>query len=550
MLEALGSLAAALWTAFRPGTVLLGAVVFLLLSDLLKRQRPKNYPPGPPRLPFVGNFFQLDFEQGHLSLQRSSSLGSYLRRAWQSTLELLPEESYGQRNLAAYSPWGPTESHRTEATWQFVKKYGNLFSLELGDLPSVVITGLPLIKEVLVHQDQNFVNRPITPIRERVFKENGLIMSNGHIWKEQRRFSLTALRNFGLGRKSLEEHIQEEVAFLIQAIGEKNGQPFNPHFKINNAVSNIICSIAFGERFDYQDDQFQELLRLLDEVTYLETTLWCQLYNVFPRIMNFLPGPHQRLFSNWEKLKMFVARMIENHKKDWNPDEARDFIDAYLQETEKHKGNAASSFHEENLIYSTLDLFFAGTETTSTTLRWGLLYMALYPEIQEKVQAEIDKVLGKSRPPSTATRESMPYTNAVIHEVQRMGNIIPLNVPREVTVDTILAGYHLPKGTMVLTNLTALHRDPAEWATPDTFNPEHFLENGQFKKREAFLPFSIGKRMCLGEQLARTELFIFFTSLLQKFTFRPPDNEELSLTFRMGLTLSPVSHRLCAVPRA
>ncbi|XP_069449057.1 cytochrome P450 2J2-like isoform X4 [Ovis canadensis] len=379
MLEALGSLAAALWTAFRPGTVLLGAVVFLLLSDLLKRQRPKNYPPGPPRLPF------------------------------------------------------------------FVKKYGNLFSLELGDLPSVVITGLPLIKEVLVHQDQNFVNRPITPIRERVFKENGLIMSNGHIWKEQRRFSLTALRNFGLGRKSLEEHIQEEVAYLVQAIGEKNGQPFNPHFKINNAVSNIICSIAFGERFDYQDDQFQELLRLLDEVTYLETTLWCQLYNVFPRIMNFLPGPHQRLFSNWEKLKMFVARMIENHKRDWNPDEARDFIDAYLQETEKHKGNAASSFHEENLIYSTLDLFFAGTETTSTTLRWGLLYMALYPEIQEKVQAEIDKVLGKSRPPSTATRESMPYTNAVIHEVQRMGNIIPLNVPREVTVDTILAGYHLPK---------------------------------------------------------------------------------------------------------
>ncbi|XP_055258416.1 cytochrome P450 2J2-like isoform X1 [Moschus berezovskii] len=502
MLEALGSLAAALWAALRPGTVLLGAFVFLLLADLLKRRRPKNYPPGPPGLPFVGNFFQLDFEKGHLSLQR------------------------------------------------FVKKYGNLFSVELGDLPSVVITGLPLIKEVLVHQDQNFVNRPITPIRDRVFKKNGLIMSNGHIWKEQRRFSLTALRNFAFGRKSLEEHIQEEVAYLIQAIGEENGQPFNPHFKINNAVSNIICSITFGERFDYQDDQFQELLRLLDKVTYLETTMWCQLYNVFPRIMNFLPGPHQMLFSNWEKLKMFVAHMIENHKKDWNPAEARDFIDAYFQETEKHKGNAASSFHEENLVYSTLDLFFAGTETTSTTLRWGLLYMALYPEIQEKVQAEIDKVLGESQQPNTATRESMPYTNAVIHEVQRMGNILPLNVPREVTVDTTLAGYHLPKGTMVLTNLTALHRDPAEWATPDTFNPEHFLENGQFKRREAFLPFSIGKRMCLGEQLARTELFLFFTSLLQKFTFRPPDNEELSLKFRMGLTLSPVSHRLCAVPRA
>ncbi|XP_026964157.1 cytochrome P450 2J2 isoform X2 [Lagenorhynchus albirostris] len=452
MLAAVGSLAAAFWTVLRPRTVLLGAVAFLFFADFLKRRRPKNYPPGPPRLPFVGNFFHLDFEKGHLSLQR------------------------------------------------FVKKYGNLFSLEFGDLPSVIITGLPLIKEVLVHQEQKFVNRPITPIRERVFK--------------------------------------------------KNGQPFDPHFKINNAVSNIICSITFGERFDYEDTQFQELLRLLDEVTYLETSMWCQLYNVFPRIMNFLPGPHQMLFRNWEKLKMFVARVIENHKRGWNPAEARDFIDAYLKEIEKHKGSATSSFHEENLIYSTLDLFFAGTETTSTTLRWGLLYMALYPEIQEKVQAEIDRVLGQSQQPSTAARESMPYTNAVIHEVQRMGNIIPMNVPREVTVDTTLGGYHLPKGTMVLTNLTALHRDPAEWATPDVFNPEHFLENGQFKKREAFLPFSVGKRMCLGEQLARTELFIFFTSLVQKFTFRPPNNEKLSLNFRMSLTISPVSHRLCAVPRA
>lgn len=213
-------------------------------------------------------------------------------------------------------------------------------------------------------------------------------------------------------------------------------------------------------------------------------------------------------------------------------------------------GNAASIFNEENLIFCALDLFFAGTETTSTTLRWGLLYMALYPEIQEKVQAEIDRVLGQSQQPSVAARELMPYTNAVIHEVQRMGNIIPLNVPRVASADTTLAGYHLPQGTMIMTNLTALHRDPAEWATPDTFNPEHFLENGQFKKREAFLPFSIGKRVCLGEQLAKSELFIFFTSLLQKFTFKAPDNEELTLEFRTGITLSPVDHRLCAVPRA
>uniref|UniRef100_A0A452FPH1 Cytochrome P450 family 2 subfamily J member 30 n=1 Tax=Capra hircus TaxID=9925 RepID=A0A452FPH1_CAPHI len=436
MLEALSSLAAALWAALRPGTVLLGTLAFLLFTA------PKNYPPGPLGLPFVGSLLQLDPEKWHLVLQ------------------------------------------------EFMKKYGNIFSLDLGAFSSILLTGLPLIKEALVHQGENFSNRPVVPLQERIINNKGLIMSSGQLWKEQRRFALTTLRNFGLGKKSLEERIQEEASYLIQMIREENGQPFDPHFTINNAVSNIICSITFGERFDYQDDQFQELLRMLDEVLNLQTSVYCQ-----------------------------------------------------------HKGDAASSFREENLIYNTLDLFLAGTETTSTALRWGLLYMALNPEIQEKVQAEIDRVLGQSQQPSTAARESMPYTNAVVHEVLRMGNVIPLNVPREVTVDTTLAGYHLPKGTVVMTNLTALHNDPTEWATPDTFNPEHFLENGQFKKRESFLPFSIGKRMCLGEQLARTELFIFFTSLLQKFTFRPPENEKLSLKFRVSLTLAPVSHRLCAVPR-
>ncbi|XP_003411201.2 cytochrome P450 2J2-like [Loxodonta africana] len=503
MLLALGSLANALWAGFHLRPLLLGVVVFLFFVNFFKRRRPKNYPPGPWSLPFLGNFFVLGFEKPpHVVLQK------------------------------------------------LVKKYGNLLSLEFGTLHTVTVSGLPLIKEVLANQDQNFLGRPKSAIRERVFKKHGLFMSNGQEWKEQRRFALRTLRDLGLGKTRLEERIQEEAHHLIEAIEEEKGQPFDPHFKINKAASNIICSITFGERFEYQDGEFQELLKLLDEVPSLETSKWSLLCVTFPWIMKFLPGLHQTLFSDWEKLKIFVSRMIENHKRDWNPDKPRDFIDAYLKEMTKHTGNATSSFQEENLIYSTLDLLFAGTDTTSTTLRWALLYLTIYPEIQEKVQAEIDRVVGQSRQPSLNDREHMPYTNAVIHEVQRMGNILPLNVPREVTFDTTLAGYHLPKGTMILTNVTGLHRDPAEWATPETFNPEHFLENGRFKKREAFLPFSMGKRACIGEPLARSELFIFITSLVQKFTFRPPANEKLSLKFRMGVTISPVSHRLCAVPRA
>nr|XP_034359483.1 cytochrome P450 2J3-like isoform X2 [Arvicanthis niloticus] len=396
--------------------------------------------------------------------------------------------------------------------------------------------------------EQHLLKRPILVTREHVFKNNGIISSSGETWKEQRMFTLMTLKNFGLGKKSLEQRIQEEAHHLVEAIGEEKGQPFDPHFRINKAVSNIICSITIGKRFEYEDTQFQELLKLIDETVCLEASKVLMLYNVFPSIFKYLPGPHQKVFSNWEKLKLFVSHVMESHRKDWNPAEPRDFIDAFLTETTKYP-DKTTSFNEENLICSTLDLLVNGTLTPSTALRWALLYITVNPEVQEKVHSEIDRVIGHGRQPSIDDRDSMPYTNAVIHEVLRMGNIVPLNFPREVAADSTLAEFHLPKGTMVLTNLTALHRDPKEWATPDVFNPEHFLEKGHFKKRQSFLPFSVGKRACPGEQLARTELFIFFSALMQKFTFKPPVNEKLSLKFRMGLNLAPVSYRICALPR-
>ncbi|NWJ07804.1 CP2J2 protein, partial [Crypturellus undulatus] len=109
------------------------------------------------------------------------------------------------------------------------------------------------------------------------------------------------------------------------------------------------------------------------------------------------------------------------------------------------------------------------------------------------------------------------YTNAVVHEVQRFSNVVPVGVPRLTTRDTLLGGYLVPKGTFLVTNLTSVLMDKKEWETPGAFNPEHFLKDGQFCRREAFIPFSLGKRACPGEQLARAELFLFFTALLQKF---------------------------------
>uniref|UniRef100_A0A673AWZ3 Cytochrome P450 2K1-like n=1 Tax=Sphaeramia orbicularis TaxID=375764 RepID=A0A673AWZ3_9TELE len=150
-------------------------------------------------------------------------------------------------------------------------------------------------------------------------------------------------------------------------------------------------------------------------------------------------------------------------------------------------------------------------------------------------------------------RKNLPYTDAVVHETQRMANVVPMSLPHKTSQDVAFQGYFIKKGTTVFPLLASVLYDESEWESPHTFNPAHFLdEESKFIKRDAFLPFSAGRRVCLGESLAKMELFLFFTSLLQHFRFTPPPGvreDELDLTPALGLTLSPSRHELCAVVR-
>ncbi|KAG8550072.1 hypothetical protein GDO81_029043 [Engystomops pustulosus] len=147
-------------------------------------------------------------------------------------------------------------------------------------------------------------------------------------------------------------------------------------------------------------------------------------------------------------------------------------------------------------------------------------------------------------------RKQMPYTDAVIHEILRFGDIAPVGLPHSTPRDITFRGYFIPKGASIITVVHSALRDKDYFEKPEDFYPEHFLDsNGNFKKNEAFIPFSIGKRSCAGETLAKMEIFLFFTSLLQNFTFRPPAGAKLDLTPDLGATNCPKSHEICAVPR-
>ncbi|XP_052532959.1 cytochrome P450 2C9-like [Tympanuchus pallidicinctus] len=432
------------------------------------------------------------------------------------------------------------------------EKYGPVFSVQLGSTPVVVLSGYEVVKEALIDRADEFAARGHMPIGDRANKGLGIIFSNNEGWIQVRRFALTTLRNFGMGKRSIEERIQEEAEHLLEEITKTNRMPFDPTFKLSCAVSNVICSIVFGKRYDYKDKKFLSLMNNMNKIFELMNSRLGQFYQMFSYILDYLPGPHNKIFKEINALKAFAAEEIKLHQVSLDPSAPQDFIDCFLSKMQEEKDNPKSHFHITNLITSTFDLFIAGTETTSTTVRYGLLLLLKYPKIQEKVQEEIDRVVGRSRRPGVADRTQMPYTDAVVHEIQRFITLLPMSLPHAVTKDVHFRGYVIPKGTTVFPLLSTTLYDSKEFPNPTEFNPGHFLnQNGTFRKSEFFIPFSAGKRICPGEGLARMEIFLLLTAILQNFTVKPvvsPD--ELSITPSLSGTGNiPPYYQLCAIPR-
>ncbi|XP_071816908.1 cytochrome P450 2U1-like isoform X2 [Apostichopus japonicus] len=483
--------------------ILLSLLVVLVLALVARHfRRSDHVPPGPKGWPIIGNAFTMTGENLYATL---------------------------------------TEYSRT---------YGGIFSLQLGPKLVIILNTLDVAKEAYVDQASAFSKRFMPPaIRYIVGQEGSLIFGDGPIWKEQRKFLLSAFREFGVGKKSLQERVNEEASYVLEVIERAKGQPINIHFVINNAVSNIICSLSFGERFDYNDENFQNLLKKL-HVNVSSISLG-GIVHVFPFLME--TPIYGYLKKNFQSLVDFVRRLSKEHSETFNGNDIRDILDKYLLEIQKQEDSGEEShFKRSDDWRLVFELFLAGTDTTTNTLLFTILFATYYPDIQQKISDEIDEVVGGARRPQLSDRPNMPYTEATILEVLRMRPAAPLGVPRSVSADTKVGGYFIPKGTGVFLNAFAINHDPQVWDRPYEFDPTRFLspDGKKLIKNDSLMTFGTGRRACVGENLAKMELFFFVTNIFQRFHLRFPEGtSKPDLRGTQGISLKPSPFEICAERR-
>ncbi|XP_025097333.1 cytochrome P450 2J6-like [Pomacea canaliculata] len=438
------------------------------------------------------------------------------------------------------------------AAWR--RQYGDVFSLYLGSQLVVVLNGYKVIKDTLVKKADVFSHRPDSLLLDIITDSKGVFDTSGPVWKAQRKVTIEILRELGMGKNVLAVKIEEEVKEYIRVISESQGQPLDLAHLTQASVSNNMCSIVLGKRFEYDDDVFGNNLRLIDAIVHDAGAGSAVSYLPFLR---YVPGDYFKLkrflYNMRLVLHKFIKPFVDEHYRRSEEDTVDDFIGAYIREIHHHRNSQSGSPHinDPNLLKLVFDIFAAGTESTSTAILWALVYFLHHPDVQDKCYEEIHRVVGTERAPTIQDRPQLVYMEAVITEVLRCANITPLGLPHATPCDVEFGGYTIPKGTLVIPNLDSVMRDPETWGDPDRFRPERFIgEDGKLWRQEEFIPFSMGRRVCLGETIARMELLLYVSTMVQHFRFLPSETGELpSLQGMLGITHSPKHFKVRSVPR-
>lgn len=439
---------------------------------------------------------------------------------------------------------------------KLAKKYGNVYQIRLGCSDIVVLNGDAAIRQALVQRGAEFAGRPNFVSFQFISGGRSMAFSNySKRWKMHRKIAHSTLRAFSSAnsktKKNFEQHVTGEATDLVQMFLRlsADGRYFNPSHELTVAAANVLCALCFGKRYGHDDPEFRTLLSRVDK--FGETVGAGSLVDVMPWLQSF-PNPVRSVYKNFkilnEEFFAYVKDKVVQHRDTYDPCVTRDISDAIIGVIE-HGKDGAPTLSKDYVEGTVTDLIGAGQDTVSTAMQWILLLLVKFPSIQSKLQEQIDKVVGRDRLPSIEDKSDLAYLDAFIYETMRYTSFVPVTIPHSTTSDVTIEGLRIPKDTVVFINQWSVNHDPQKWRDPHIFNPSRFLDaNGDLDKdlTNSVMIFSTGKRRCIGEQIAKVEIFLFSSILLHQCSFESNAPQDLSMDCTYGLALKPLHYAISA----
>ncbi|XP_030628292.1 steroid 17-alpha-hydroxylase/17,20 lyase [Chanos chanos] len=437
---------------------------------------------------------------------------------------------------------------------QLQKKYGDIYSLKMGSHNVLIINNHLHAREVLLKKGKTFAGRPRTVTTDLLTRDGKDIAFGDYsvTWKFHRKVVHGALCMFGEGAASIEEIISREASSMCEVLTEMQSTAVDLAPELTRAVTNVVCSLCFSSSYKRGDAEFESMLQYSQGI--VDTVAKDSLVDIFPWLQIF-PNEDLRILKQCVSIRdRLLQKKYEEHKADYSDNIQRDLLDALLRAKRSSENNNTSTqgvgLTDDHLLMTVGDIFGAGVETTTTVLKWSIAYLIHYPQVQKKIQEELDIKIGRDRHPQLSDRGNLPYLEATIREVLRIRPVSPLLIPHVALKDTSIGEYTVRRGARVIVNLWALHHDENEWKNPELFDPGRFLDEegrGLRYPSASYLPFGAGVRVCLGEALAKMELFLFLAWILQRFTLEVPPGQPLpELRGKFGVVLQPLRYEVKA----
>ena len=452
----------------------------------------------------------------------------------------------------------PAVFSSTKPLIKLKQKYGDIVTVDLVE-KTVILSAASLAREARVSNKDDVVGLSFTSVYPMnvILGQNDVVFSDyGTPYLFRKRVFKLAMHVFGSGIDKVEERGSHAVNSTLEKIKSLQDQPFSPKKIIASAILIQLWQWLTSQEISFDDPIINHLLQF-SEIVARQNVSESYLHQKIP-FNSYLPTKFNRKIKRAKYIKTAIyPPVFKSHMETYTPGVIRDmtdsFISAYKKEMAKETGKDIGFIDDIQDLMA--DVVFAGSDTTSSTIAWFILHMVVYPNVQEKIHEELDRVVGENVSPRWQDVKNMPYLQATICEVMRRSSPVPVTGSNAMC-DTTIGGFHIPKGTLVIIDLWQINHDEREWSQPDQFKPERFLDNeGNFvgwNKFNSFLPFGLGRRECGGIAFAKIMLFTFAATLLHHLRFELPEGadkpSEESYTYAETVS-SPVDFKVLAKKR-